>query len=101
MAIHQPALAPHSIPRWVEWALAVVIGAAIVVALLVVATNVKLGPQAATPAGQELIVYGRNGGAIRYTGIPYPAPQPAWIVEGRNGGGIIYTGIPYPPPGTK
>jgi len=74
------------------------------------------GPSAASSgAAHELIVNGTNGGAIRYTGIPYAAPgsdvtkstirftgipyqavRRNLVVSGTNGGGIRYTGIPYP-----
>ena len=64
-----------------------------------------------TGEGRKLIVKGTNGGAIRYTGIPYAAPgnsrirftgvpyqavRRGLVVKGTNGGGIRYTGIPYP-----
>ena len=84
------------------------------VALLVTVAVVRPagGPTTTvTGQGRELIVKGTNGGAIRYTGIPYAAPgnsrirftgvpyqavRRGLVVNGTNGGGIRYTGIPYP-----
>ena len=84
------------------------------VALLVTVAVVRpAGGPTTTVTGQarELIVKGTNGGAIRYTGIPYAAPgnsrirftgvpyqavRRGLVVNGTNGGGIRYTGIPYP-----
>ena len=84
------------------------------VALLVTVAVVRpAGGSTTTVTGQgrELIVKGTNGGAIRYTGIPYAAPgnsrirftgvpyqavRRGLVVNGTNGGGIRYTGIPYP-----
>ncbi|HEX5828168.1 MAG TPA: hypothetical protein VFY23_11640 [Candidatus Limnocylindrales bacterium] len=99
MAIHQPALTPHHIPRWAEDALAAILGAVILFGLLLVAGHADLLPQSAAPVSRALLIEGRTGGGIVYTGIPYPAPvSGALVIEGRTGGGIVYTGIPYPAP---
>ena len=88
------------------------------VALLVTVAVVRpAGGPSATSSGQahELVVNGTNGGGIRYTGIPYPAPgtditkstirfhgipyqavRRNLVVNGTSGGAIRYTGIPYP-----
>ena len=95
-------------------AMALLVALALAVALLIAVAFVRpaAGPSA-TVSGQahELVVKGTNGGAIRYTGIPYPAPgnsrirfagvpyqavRRGLVVSGTNGGGIRYTGIPYP-----
>ena len=85
---------------------------AVLVAAVLVAGAFGLGilasrgfmPVAATGAGNGPIVEGSSGGGIRYTGIPYPAPDAragagnGLIVEGSSGGSIRYRGIPYPAP---
>jgi hypothetical protein len=104
----------------------VVVGAlTLAVALLVAMAVVRPagGPSGASSSqAHELVVKGTNGGAIRYTGIPYAAPgtdatrstirftgipyqavhknqavSKKLVVNGTQGGGIRYTGIPYPP----
>ena len=83
---------------------------AVAVAILVA---VAFGQQAlrsssapAVNGAHDLIVKGTNGGAIRYTGIPYPAP----VVRQSTSSGIPYpipgvrkaeSGIPYPIPGVR
>jgi len=79
---------------------------ALAVAILVaVAFGQQVLRSSTAPAANgahDLIVKGTNGGAIRYTGIPYPAPAAhKLVVSGTNGGGIEYTGIPYPIPGVR
>jgi hypothetical protein len=48
----------------------------------------------AAGATKGLVVAGSTGGAIQYTGIPYP--NGTLIVGGTKAGGIQYNGIPYP-----
>jgi hypothetical protein len=99
MAVHQPVLTPHHVPRWLEDVAAGVVGAVLVVGLLLIAGHTDILPTITTetaPAPPALVVSGSNGGGIEYTGIPYPARAPVLRVSGSDGGGIIYTGIPYP-----
>ena len=83
---------------------------AVAVAILVA---VAFGQQAlrsssapAVNGTHDLIVKGTNGGAIRYTGIPYPVPA----ARQSTSSGIPYpipgvrkaeSGIPYPIPGVR
>lgn len=95
MALHQPALVHHPLPKWLEYAGIALVVLALVLGGVLLAT--RLIPASAPSGMQHMIVYGANGGSIEYMGIPYTGwTRPAWIIRGREGGGIIYTGIPYP-----
>jgi hypothetical protein len=99
MAIHQPAhqpamIGPH-LARRLELFGAAIVALAIVLGLLLIAGRVNLAPwTTAQTAPTHLVVSGASGGAIEYTGIPYPIHL-SWVVDGTSGGGIAYTGIPY------
>lgn len=97
MAIHQPVMVHHHVPRWLEFVGVAMIVAALAIGAIVVADRLGLMTRTATPVSHALIVPGTNGGGIAYTGIPYPVSEP-WVIEGTDGGGIVYTGIPYTPP---
>lgn len=54
------------------------------------------GWSGAAGGAKGLVIAGSNGGAMQYTGIPYP--NGTLVVPGSNAGGLQYTGIPYPAP---
>jgi hypothetical protein len=95
MALHQPVMVHHHMPKWLEYVGLAVIVVALALGAWFVADRVGFTTQHATSATQALVITGTNGGGLNYTGIPYPASHEL-VVLGANGGGLRYTGIPYP-----
>ena len=96
MTLHQPMMARHRFPAWLELVGAAIIGAALVFGALLVAGHTDLLPSTATRETPAMIVAGTGQGSLAYTGIPYPPRQVAAVaVSGTSGGSIQYTGIPY------
>src|SRR5512147_2824403 len=92
ITLHQPTMAHHHMPRWLEFVGAAMIVLAVVIGVALVIGYSGLLNQPTTVSPSRLVVSGAQGGAIEYMGIPYQTGIARGIVVQSEHGGILYVG---------